>query len=54
MNVDLERSFEALSIGDREVLMVVDVLGSEPAEAADAMGVEPGTLRVHCIGRGLG
>jgi RNA polymerase sigma-70 factor (ECF subfamily) len=45
--LDLERAFGALSMGDREVLMLVDVLGFEPAEAADAMGVEPGTLRVR-------
>jgi RNA polymerase sigma-70 factor (ECF subfamily) len=45
--LDLERAFQALSIADREVLMLVDVLGFEPAEAARAMRVEPGTLRVR-------
>jgi RNA polymerase sigma-70 factor (ECF subfamily) len=45
--IDLERAFAALGLEDREVLMLVDVLGFEPSEAATTLEVAPGTLRVR-------
>ncbi|HEV2756347.1 MAG TPA: RNA polymerase sigma factor [Actinomycetota bacterium] len=45
--VDLERAFARLSIDDREVLMLVDVLGFEPREAAGTLEIDPGALRVR-------
>src|SRR5918999_4135144 len=45
--IALERSFQALMHEDREVLMLVDVLGFERAEAARTLHVAPGTLRVR-------
>ena len=43
----LERAFKALRLADREVLMLVDVLGFEVGEAAAALEVTPGALRVR-------
>lgn len=45
--IDLERAFAQLSVGDREVLMLVDVLGFEPQEAAVTVGTTPDTFRVR-------
>lgn len=45
--LDLERAFGRLSIEDREVLMLVDVLGFEPREAAATLGIDPGAARVR-------
>lgn len=43
----LERAFSALRLADREVLMLVDVLGFEVGEAAVALDVTPGAMRVR-------
>jgi len=45
--IDLERAFSMLGVGDREVLMLVDVLGFEPHEAAATVGVSSDTFRVR-------
>ena len=45
--IDLERAFAGLSVGDREALMLVDVLGFEPQEAAETVGTTPDTFRVR-------
>ena len=45
--IDLERAFASLGVADREVLMLVDVLGFGPSEAAATVGVTPETLRVR-------
>jgi RNA polymerase sigma-70 factor (ECF subfamily) len=45
--IDLERAFARLAVGDREVLMLVDVLGFEPQEAAATVGVSADTFRVR-------
>jgi RNA polymerase sigma-70 factor (ECF subfamily) len=45
--IDLERAFAALGFEDREALMLVDVLGFEPNEAATTLDIAPGTLRVR-------
>ena len=45
--IDLERAFASLPLEDRELLMLVDVLGFEPSEAAQTLEVQPGTLRVR-------
>ena len=45
--IDLERAFARLSIEDRELLMLVDVLGMEPREVADTMGLEGSAARVR-------
>ncbi len=45
--LDLERAFARLGVADREVLMLVDVLGFEPAEAAGMVGIKPEALRVR-------
>ncbi len=46
-SIALEQAFQALKIEDREVLMLVDVLGFDPGEAAETLGLAPGTLRVR-------
>jgi RNA polymerase sigma-70 factor (ECF subfamily) len=46
-HLDLERAFAKLSLVDREVLMLADVLGFQPAEAAPMTGVTPETFRVR-------
>lgn len=45
--VALERAFGTLRLPDREVLMLVDVLGFDVADAATALDVTPGALRVR-------
>jgi RNA polymerase sigma-70 factor (ECF subfamily) len=45
--VDLERAFRRLSVADRELLMLVDVLGFEPREAAATLATDTGTVRVR-------
>jgi RNA polymerase sigma-70 factor (ECF subfamily) len=45
--IDLERAFAALSHGDREVLMLVDLLGFAGRDAAEALGIEQPALRVR-------
>ena len=45
--IDLERALAALSPADREVLVLVDVLGWTPAEAAPTIGVSADTCRVR-------
>lgn len=47
--LDLEAAFQALEPADREVLMLVDFLGFEPAEAASLLGVEPGATRMRLL-----
>lgn len=43
----LERAFAALRLPDREALMLVDVLGFEVGEAAVALDVTSGAMRVR-------
>ncbi|HVF52344.1 MAG TPA: RNA polymerase sigma factor [Actinomycetota bacterium] len=45
--LSLEQAFAALRTADREVLMLVDVLGFEVGEAAVALDVTPGALRTR-------
>ena len=45
--LDLERALASLGVGDREVLVMVDVLGFQPHEAATLAGVTPETYRVR-------
>lgn len=45
--VDLERAFLHLSIDDREILMLADVLGFEPREIATTLEVDPRAARVR-------
>jgi RNA polymerase sigma-70 factor, ECF subfamily len=45
--LDLERALAALGPGDREVLVMVDVLGFEPSAAATVAGVSADTYRVR-------
>ena len=45
--IDLERAFAGLSHGDREVLMLVDLLGFAGPDAAEALGIEQSALRVR-------
>jgi RNA polymerase sigma-70 factor, ECF subfamily len=45
--LDLERAFRALAHLDRETLVLVDLLGFSPIEAAELMTVEPGTFRMR-------
>ena len=45
--IDLEWAFARLSIDDRELLMLVDVLGMEPKEVAQTMGIEGSAARVR-------
>jgi len=45
--IDLERAFAALGVADREALMLVDVLGFEPKDAAATVGATPETFRVR-------
>lgn len=46
-HLDLRRAFAGLSVGDREALMLVDVLGFEPQEAATTVGTSAETFRVR-------
>jgi RNA polymerase sigma-70 factor, ECF subfamily len=45
--VDLERALATLRPGDRETLVMVDMLGFEPIEAAGMQGISPDTFRVR-------
>ena len=45
--VDLERALATLSVGDREALVMVDMLGFEPIEVAGMLAIEPGVFRVR-------
>ena len=45
--LDLERALASLAPADREVLVMVDVLGFEPAAAAAIAGVSGDTYRVR-------
>ena len=45
--VALEDAFAVLDVGERELLLLVDVLGFSPTEVSSTLGVEPGTLRVR-------
>jgi RNA polymerase sigma-70 factor (ECF subfamily) len=45
--LDLERAFASLQLVDRETLMLVDVLGFEPIEAARMVRVSPEAFRVR-------
>jgi RNA polymerase sigma-70 factor, ECF subfamily len=45
--MDLERALASLGVGDREALVMVDVLGFEPIEVAGLVGVTPETFRVR-------
>lgn len=45
--MDLERALASLGAGDREVLVMVDMLGFEPIEAAGIVGISPETFRVR-------
>jgi RNA polymerase sigma-70 factor (ECF subfamily) len=45
--LDLERAFSTLDRFDRETLVLVDLLGFTPAEAAALVDVEPGTFRMR-------
>jgi len=45
--MDLERALASLGAGDREVLVMVDMLGFEPIEVAGIVGVSPETFRVR-------
>jgi RNA polymerase sigma-70 factor (ECF subfamily) len=45
--IDLERALASLAVGDREALVMVDVLGFEPIEVAGMVGVTPETFRVR-------
>jgi RNA polymerase sigma-70 factor, ECF subfamily len=45
--MDLERALGSLGMGDRETLVMVDVLGFEPVEVARLVGLTPETFRVR-------
>jgi len=45
--IDLERALASLGVGDREALVMVDVLGFEPSQAAEIVGVSAETFRVR-------
>lgn len=45
--MDLERALASLGVSDREVLVMVDMLGFEPIEGAAMVGVTPDTFRVR-------
>ena len=45
--VDLERALATLRPGDRETLVMVDMLGFEPIEVAAMQGISPDTFRVR-------
>ncbi len=47
LRMDLERAFSALGLLDRETLVLVDLLGFTPTEAAGLMTVEPATFRMR-------
>lgn len=45
--VDLERALATLRPGDRETLVMVDMLGFEPIDVAAMQGISPDTFRVR-------
>jgi RNA polymerase sigma factor (sigma-70 family) len=45
--IDLERALASVSVTDREVLVMVDVLGFEPIEASRLFGITPEAMRVR-------
>ena len=45
--MDLERALASLAVIDREALVMVDVLGFEPIDAAGIVGVTPEAMRVR-------
>jgi RNA polymerase sigma factor (sigma-70 family) len=45
--LDLERALASLGVGDREALVMVDVLGFEPIEVATMLGITPEAFRVR-------
>jgi RNA polymerase sigma-70 factor, ECF subfamily len=45
--IDLERALATLRPGDRETLVMVDMLGFEPFEVAKMQGTTPDTFRVR-------
>jgi RNA polymerase sigma-70 factor (ECF subfamily) len=45
--LDLEHALGSLGVVDREALVMVDVLGFEPIEAAMVLGVTPEAMRVR-------
>jgi RNA polymerase sigma-70 factor, ECF subfamily len=45
--MDLEGALASLGVGDREALVMVDVLGFEPIEVAGLVGVTPEAFRVR-------
>ncbi len=47
VRIDLERALASLGVSDREALVIVDVLGFEPREAAAIVGVSAETFRVR-------
>lgn len=47
MRIDLERAFASLDRSDREVLVLVDLLGFTPSESAALMSVQPATFRMR-------
>jgi RNA polymerase sigma-70 factor, ECF subfamily len=45
--VDLERALASLGVADREILVIVDMLGFRPIEAAGMLGIAPEAARVR-------
>ena len=45
--MDLERALASLAVIDREALVMVDMLGFEPIDAAGVIGVTPEAMRVR-------
>lgn len=45
--MDLELAFSTLDRFDRESLVLVDLLGFTPADAAALVSLEPGTFRMR-------
>jgi RNA polymerase sigma-70 factor (ECF subfamily) len=43
--MDLEHAFDRLPLPDREVLLLVDLLGFTPSDAAGLMGIDAATVR---------
>lgn len=47
VRLDLERAFASLEVIDREVLMLVDVLGFTPAQASGLLRITPEAFRMR-------
>jgi RNA polymerase sigma-70 factor (ECF subfamily) len=45
--IDLERAVGSLAASDREAVVMVDVLGFQPSEAASLIGIAPEAFRVR-------